>query len=189
MTTVLLTGFEPFGGDATNPSWDAVELVRDAWDREERLVVERLPVVFWRAGRRMQELIATESPDLVVAAGLAGDAQRIRIERFAVNLDDARIPDNVGEQPRDARIAADGPEAYATGLPARTIAQAIESAGIPSELSLSAGAFVCNHVFYTLRHAGAMGGFVHVPWPVAVPLADQARALRIAIDTALAERG
>ena len=169
MTTVLLTGFEPFAGDAVNPSGDAVQLVAAEWTGPETLVIAVLPVTFAGAAERVRELIAEHSPDVVIATGLAGGRSEISIERVAVNLIDARIPDNDGAQPVDTPVVARGPAAYFSTLPIKRLREALAKAGIPAEISQTAGTYVCNHVFYGLMHAlkrrpGVRGGFVHIPY-------------------------
>jgi pyroglutamyl-peptidase len=195
VTTILLTGFEPFGGDAVNPSGEAVGIVAAGWDGPEILVTAVLPVTFDGAAARLAELMAEHSPDVVVATGLAGDRATISVERVAVNLRDARIADNAGAQPVDEPSVPDAPAAYFATLPVKAIARDIAAAGIPSSVSHSAGTFVCNHIFYTALHesapGGARAGFVHVPWAAehrstdaaSLPLADIARALEIAVRT------
>lgn len=165
--TVLLTGFAPFGGDAANPSGDVLPLVADAWARPERLVTAVLPVEFGTSGDDLRDLLAAHAPTVVVALGLAQGRSAITPERVAVNLDDARIPDNAGARPCDAPVVADGPTAYLSTLPVKAAVAAVRAAGLPAELSHTAGSFVCNHVFYALQHALAgsavRSGFVHVP--------------------------
>ncbi len=197
MTTVLLTGFEPFGGDGDNPSGEAVHLVAAHWGGPEVLVTAVLPVTFEGAAARLRELLAEHRPDVVVAAGLAGGRTAIGIERIAVNLIDARIPDNDGAQPVDEPSIPGAPAAHFATLPVKAIVGALDAAGIPAEVSHSAGTFVCNHVFFTALDAAAPGtraGFVHVPWSsehapdpdaAALPLRAIARALEIAVRTAL----
>ena len=198
MTTVLLTGFEPFAGDAVNPSGDAVQLVAGEWSGSETLVTAVLPVAFAGAAERIRELIGEHSPDVVIATGLAGGRSEISIERVAVNLIDARIPDNEGAQPVDAESVPGGPDARFSSLPVKAIVRDIAAAGIPSSLSTSAGTFVCNHVFSVITdaaaaRAGARAGFIHVPWSETggpegeptLPLSDIARALSIAVRTTL----
>lgn len=196
-TTALLTGFEPFGGDAANPSGEAVHLVAARWNGPENLVTAVLPVTFTGAQARLRELIATHRPDVVIAAGLAGGRARIAIERVAVNLVDARIPDNDGAQPIDEQSVTGAPSAHFATLPVKEIARRLTAAGVPAELSYSAGTFVCNHVFFTALEAAASGtraGFVHVPWSAehapspdaaTLPIADIAAALEIAVRTSL----
>jgi pyroglutamyl-peptidase len=197
VTTVLLTGFEPFGGDAANPSGAAVGLVAERWRGPEVLITAVLPVTFAGAAERLRALIAEHRPDVVIATGLAGGRAAIGVERVAVNLIDARIPDNAGAQPVDVPSVPGAASAHFATLPVKAIAQSISAAGIPAEVSYSAGTFVCNHVFFTALEAAASrtrAGFVHVPWsaehaPVqdapSLPLADIARALEIAVRVSL----
>lgn len=198
MTTILLTGFEPFAGDAANPSGDAVRRVAARWDGPETLVTEVLPVVFAAADGRLRALIAAHRPDVVIAVGLAGGRAAVTPERVAINLADARIPDNAGVQPLDRPVVEDGPAAYFATLPVKAIAAALTDAGVPSAVSHSAGTFVCNHVMYAALHATAdtpevRAGFVHVPYASedaldgapSLPLDDIARGLEIAVRVAL----
>lgn len=200
MTTVLLTGFEPFGGDIANPSGDAVRRVAAEWDGPATLIADVLPVTFAGAAARLRELIALHSPDVVISTGLAGGSTGIRVERIAVNLVDARIPDNAGAQPVDQPSSERAPSAYFATLPVKAIAAAIQDAGIPASVSHTAGTFVCNHAFFTALDAVApatKAGFVHVPWATGqsadasseLPLEHIARAIRIAIDVALTDDG
>jgi len=197
VTTVLLTGFEPFDRDPVNPSGEAVHLVSDRWSGPEELVTATLPVTFAGAADRLRELIADHAPDVVIASGLAGGRAAIGVERIAVNLIDARIPDNEGAQPIDEPSIEGAPAARFATLPVKAIAARIAEAGIPAEVSYSAGTFVCNHVFFTALEAAASVtrvGFVHVPWSAehaptadapALPLADIARALELAVRTSI----
>lgn len=166
---VLLSGFEPFGGESINPSWEAV---RDL----DGTVLEgcpihglNLPVAYAAALPTLQEAIQRLNPVLVVAVGQASGISGIALERVALNLQDARIPDNDGYQPVDLPVVPDGPFAYPTTLPVKAILQALQSKGIPAHLSLSAGTFLCNHVFYGLQHLlagqnpGCRSGFIHLP--------------------------
>ncbi|MFC6326727.1 pyroglutamyl-peptidase I [Microbacterium koreense] len=197
MTTVVLTGFEPFGGDTSNPSGAAIDLVASRWAGPATLVTAVLPVTFDGAAAQLSDLIRDHSPDLVIAVGLAGGRRAISIERIAVNLVDARIPDNAGAQPIDEPSLVGAPDARFSTLPVKAIARAVTDAGIPAELSHSAGTFVCNHVFFhALARAahGTRAGFIHVPWDTAnapsgapsLPISDIATALDIAIRTSLA---
>lgn len=194
---MLLTGFEPFGGDAVNPSGEAVHWVAAHWSGPEVLVTAVLPVTFAGSAARLRELLDEHRPDIVIGVGLAGGRSAIGVERVAVNLDDARIPDNDGEQPVDVPVVEGAPAAVFSTLPVKAIADAVNRAGIPAEVSYSAGTFVCNHVFFAAVHAAptaARAGFVHVPWSAehapdpdapTLPLADIVRALEITVRTAL----
>jgi len=196
-TTVLLTGFEPFGGDSANPSGEAVHRVASRWEGPEILVTAVLPVTFAGAARRLRELLAEHRPEVVIAAGLAGGRAAIGVERVAVNLIDTRIPDNDDDQPVDVPSVPGAAAAHFATLPVKEIARRVTDAGIPAEVSYSAGTFVCNHVFFTALEAAASGtraGFVHVPWSsehapstdaATLPIADITRALEIAVRTSL----
>ncbi|MET8475177.1 pyroglutamyl-peptidase I [Streptomyces sp. NPDC006422] len=170
MTRVLITGFEPFGGESVNPSWQAAEAV--AADPPEGLSVTavRLPCVFGESITALRKAVAETSPDLVVCLGQAGGRPGVTVERVAINVDDARIPDNAGAQPIDEPVVPGGPAAYFSSLPVKACVAAMREAGVPAALSNTAGTFVCNHVAYGLAHLLATelphvrGGFVHVPW-------------------------
>lgn len=173
MTTVLLTGFEPFAGDTANPSGDSVRRIAASWRGPGgwgglgRLVTAVLPVTFEGAASRMRELITTERPDIVLAVGLAGGRRAVGVERIAVNLVDARIPDNAGAQPIDEPSVPGAPPAAFATVPVKQIAAAITGAGVPAEVSHTAGTFVCNHVFFVALDtapAETKVGFLHVPW-------------------------
>ena len=175
---ILLTGFEPFGGSTVNASWEAVQRV----DGVRRVL---LPVSFARAGAMIREIVAS-GPDAVLCVGEAGGRPAISVERVAVNLMDAQIPDNDGARPVDAPVSPGGPAAYFAMLPAREIAERVRAAGIPAELSCTAGTYVCNSTFYALMEAIAkrgrpiQGGFIHVP-ARGMPAEQAAEALRIAV--------
>lgn len=165
MPRVLVTAFEPFGGASLNPSQRIVEELGQIRGLELRTVV--LPVVFASAASQTLQAVAEFGPDFVVALGQAEGRAQITVERVAINLMDARIGDNAGVQPIDQPIAVDGPDAYFTRLPAREMVAAMSAADVPAAISLSAGAFLCNHVFYAVRHAlqdtEVRSGFIHVP--------------------------
>lgn len=169
MTRVLLTGFEPFAGDAVNPSEEAVHLVASRWSGPEELITAVLPVTFGGAAARMRELLAEHRPDVVIATGLAGGRSAIGVERVAINLADARIPDNAGFQPTDEPSVPGAPAAHFSTLPVKSAVHAVLDSGTPAEVSYSAGTFVCNHTFFALLDAapeGVRAGFVHVPWSI-----------------------
>ena len=169
MKTVLLTGFEPFGGAQVNPSWLAVKRLHGRVIQGHRIVARRLPVVFARSLPALQRQLKKVKPALVICVGLADRRREITPERVAVNLDDARIADNAGRKPVDKRIVPGGPAAYWSTLPVKAIVRALRQRGIPARVSHSAGTYVCNHVFYGLMHELARSGnpvragFIHVP--------------------------
>jgi pyroglutamyl-peptidase len=169
---LLLTGFEPFGGESVNPSWEIARAL-DGWRCEGSVVVAvRLSCAFGQALRELDAALQAHAPELVVCLGQAGGRPEISIERVALNVDDARIPDNRGRQPIDDAIVAGGPAAYFSTLPIKAIAHDLRAAGVAASVSNTAGTFVCNHVFYALMHrlatvpalARTRGGFVHVPY-------------------------
>ncbi|HUL96077.1 MAG TPA: pyroglutamyl-peptidase I [Usitatibacter sp.] len=166
---VLVTGFEPFGGEKANPSW---EVCRQLPARIAGLRVEKclVPCEFRRSIQVVAEAIERLHPVLVVSVGQAGGRSRLGVERVAINVDDARIPDNGGAQPIDEMIAANGPPAYFSTLPVKAMAAAIRAAGVPAEVSNTAGTYVCNHLMYGVLHylaasgGRARAGFIHVPF-------------------------
>ncbi|WP_328419149.1 pyroglutamyl-peptidase I [Streptomyces sp. NBC_00443] len=170
MTRVLLTGFPPFGGQQVNPSWQAVKLVAETPPEGVDVAAVELPCVFRDGIVRLREAIERTEPELVVCVGQAGGRTGLTVERVAVNVADARIPDNAGAQPIDEPVIEGGPTAYFTSLPLKACVAAVREVGVPAAVSNTAGTFVCNHVAYGLAHLIATrfpsvrGGFVHVPW-------------------------
>lgn len=168
--TILLTGFEPFGGESVNPSQEIVRALNGEMVGNHRLVGAVLPVAFSATQFTLDSLLTHHRPTLVVALGQAGGRNEISLERIAINLIDARIADNEGVQPIDEAVIEGTPGAYFSTLPIKAIAAHLRDLGIPAATSLSAGSFVCNQVFFVLahliatRHPGVRGGFVHVPW-------------------------
>lgn len=191
MQTVLLTGFEPFDQDLINSSWEAVrQLDGERLGENVRIVARRLPCAFATAGESLIQLIAQLRPAMVIATGLGPGRSEISIERVAINLNDARIPDNLGAQPIDTAVVADGPAAYFTTLPSKAMVRAVRGAGIAASVSQTAGTFVCNQVFYRLQHTlagtGVRSGFIHVPYlpesgQPSMPLATLVEGLRVAV--------
>ena len=181
---ILLTAFEPFGGETVNPAQEAAALVPNEIEGI-RIVKMDVPVVFGKSIEAVRAVMEREQPRAVLCLGQAGGRTAITPERVAVNLRDARIPDNAGNQPRDEAVEPQGPAAYFSTLPVRQMTEAIRSAGIPAALSLSAGAFVCNDLFYLLMHSlagsGVPGGFIHVPAAKDLPPDQTARGLALAI--------
>ena len=166
---LLLTAFDPFGGEPINPALEAVKLVADKVGDVDVVKLE-VPTVFGKSVATVAAAIEKEKPDAVLCIGQAGGRYDLTPERVAINQDDARIPDNEGNQPIDSPIFEDGAPAYFTTLPIKAMVQAIRKAGVPASVSNSAGTFVCNHlmygVLYTLAksYPGVRGGFMHVPF-------------------------
>ena len=168
---ILVTGFDPFGEEKINPSYEAVKRLSDRINDAEIIKME-IPTVMGKSIETLSEKIEEIWPDAVVSVGQAGGANAIRVERIAVNLDDYRIPDNDGNQPVDKPVYDGGPNAYFSTLPIKEMRDALENRGIAAEISNSAGLFVCNHIFYSVRHLcetkyagkGIISGFIHVPF-------------------------
>ncbi len=199
---LLITGFDPFGGESVNPAFEAVRLLPDEIAGFKLCKLE-IPTEFIRSGVILKGALRTEQPDTVLCVGQAGGRTAVTPERVAINLMDARIPDNTGYQPIDEPIAPDGPAAYFSTLPVKAIAERIQSAGLPAVVSNTAGTYVCNNLLYTLLHTAALeypglrGGFLHVPYAIeqlpgkpgntfGMKLCDIARALTCAVE-AIAE--
>ncbi|KHK49207.1 Pyrrolidone-carboxylate peptidase 2 [Ralstonia sp. A12] len=202
MTTVLVTGIEPFESDPTNPSWDIAQALDGTQVDGATIVARQLPCVFGVANDQLVAAIEETSPTLVFALGLASGRAEISVERVAINVIDARIPDNAGNQPVDTPVVSDGPTAYFSTLPIKAIVQALREAGVPAAVSQSAGTYNCNHLFYGLMHHIATrapqvrGGFIHVPTTPelaaqhagrpSLSLDTQVKGIRTAIRVALA---
>lgn len=198
MPTVLLTGFDAFGGDAVNPSWLAVRALHGEVLSGHRVVAAQLPTTFADSGQAMLKLLRTCKPALVLCVGLAGGRPNLSLERIAINVADATIADNAGAQPVDVPVVEGGPAAYFSTLPIKAIQQSLTAAGMAADVSQTAGTFVCNHVFYLLMHAlkkqrrrNMRGGFVHVPYlpgqgMPCMPLDEMVSGLRLAIVCTLA---
>ena len=167
---VLLTGFAPFAGECVNPSERIVAELDGTTIAGCRVVGAVLPVAFAATRRGIEDLLDLHSPRLVLAIGQAGGRAALSLERVAINLVDARIADETGTQPVDESVVADAPAAYFPRLPLKAMRARLQGLGIPAELSLSAGTFVCNQAFFALmhrlatHHPGIRGGFIHVPW-------------------------
>lgn len=201
--TVLLTGFQPFGGEQVNPSWHAVSALHGARIAGHRVVARELPVAFGTSLKVLRAALKETLPSLVICVGQAGGRAQLSLERVAINVDDARIPDNAGQQPIDAPVVADGPAAYFSTLPIKAMREALRGAGFPVEVSQTAGTYVCNHVFYGLMHAlrrqrTVRAGFIHIPYSPAqasmhagtpsVAVETVTEALRLAVQVALKTR-
>lgn len=166
---LLLTAFDPFGGEAINPALEAVKMVRPMVGSVEVVKLE-VPTVFGKSIERVKQAILEIHPDVVLCIGQAGGRFDITVERIGINLDDARIADNEGNRPIDRRIVEDAQDAYFSTLPIKAMVDGIRKAGIPSSISNSAGTFVCNHLMFGVLHTLSemkdpiRGGFLHVPF-------------------------
>lgn len=193
-TDVLLTGFAPFDGAAVNESWEAVRLAAPHL-HSAGLTVEilELPVEFGHAGELLAAALHEHRPSLAIAVGLAAGRTGITPERIAVNVRDARIPDNAGASPVDEPVVAGGPVGYFSSLPIKAMVAALTVDAVPGSVSQTAGTYVCNDVFYTLQHllatdpelAGVRGGFIHVPEAAVLDAPTTARALARMVEVAL----
>ena len=167
MKKLLITGFEPFGGETINPSWEAVSRLSEIIGEYE-ITKLLIPVVFGEASKRVIETASKTNPDVIISVGQAGGRNAITPELVAINLRHATIPDNNGNKPQDESIVEDGEAAYFSDLPVRKMSDAIKDSGISSSVSYSAGAYVCNDVLYTLldRYKGKKTrvGFIHIPY-------------------------
>jgi pyroglutamyl-peptidase len=201
--TVLLTGFQPFGGEQVNPSWQAVSALHGTRIAGHRVVARELPVAFGASLKALRAALRDMRPALVICVGQAGGRAQLSLERVAINIDDARIPDNTGQQPVDVPVVAEGPAAYFSTLPVKAMRHALNAAGFPAEVSQTAGTYVCNHVFYGLMHALrrqriVRAGFIHIPCSPAqasmhpgtpsVAVETVTEALRLAVKVALNTR-
>ena len=164
---ILITGFEPFGGEIVNPSWEVAKQLDGLIVAGAQLVAVQLPCVFSKSLLALSDALEAHHPNMVLSLGQADGRSDFSIERVAINVCDARIPDNEGAQPIDEPVVPDGPAAYFSSLPIKKMAAALKAQGFPAAISQTAGTFVCNQVFYGLQHAlvgkGTMSGFVHVP--------------------------
>ena len=203
LPAVLLTGFAPFGGEIHNPSWDAVSRLDGDVIAGHRIVARRLPVEFGASVDALRDMIDALSPALVLCVGQAGGRAQLSIERVAINVDDARIPDNAGAAPVDQPIARTVPPPTSRRCRSRRCWPNCAMPGFAAEISQTAGTYVCNHVFYGLMHAlharpAMRGGFIHIPYSPeqaahhpgapSLPVETVVAALRIALDTALTTR-
>lgn len=166
---VLITGFDPFGGEKINPAWEAVRALPDNIDGIE-VVKLQIPTVFKKSAKKLFENIDSVKPDVVICVGQAGGRYEFSVERVAINVDDGRIPDNDGYQPVDSPVFEDGENAYFSTLPIKAIVEEVKKDGIPAAVSNTAGTYVCNHIMYSLlyylnkNNLNSKGGFIHVPF-------------------------
>lgn len=197
---VLLTGFDPFDNQTVNPALEVVKQLNGQILHQggQTIQVHARPVstVFGKCAEEMMRYVQELQPKVVIAVGQAGGRAHITPERIAINIDDARIPDNEGIQPIDSPIISDGPAAYWSTLPIKRMVETLKAAGIASSVSNSAGTFVCNHLFYRLMHnvhtcgLQTSAGFVHIPFlpeqvadstVPSMPLSQLVRGLELAI--------
>ncbi|HEY8905933.1 MAG TPA: pyroglutamyl-peptidase I [Rhodoferax sp.] len=200
---ILLTGFEPFERDTVNPSWEVARALDGSLCNAATVHAVQLPCVFGRAVEQLEQALHQWQPQLVLALGLAGGRSEVSLERVAINVDDARVTDNAGQQPIDTAVVSGAPAAYFSTLPIKAIVRDLHAAGLPSAVSNTAGTFVCNHVFYALMHrlsepawADIRGGFIHLPYlpeqaayhpgAPSMALATQVQALQVIMRTAQA---
>jgi pyroglutamyl-peptidase len=203
MRNVLVTGFEPFGGEAVNPSALVAQRLDGRLVAGGRVVGVILPCVFGESLVALGRAMRGAKPGLVICVGQAGGRKEIGVERVAINVEDANIPDNAGKQPVERAVVRGGRAAYWSTLPVKAVVAALREAHLPAEVSNSAGTFVCNHVFYGLMRAlarkrGVRGGFIHIPYlpeqvvangAPSLPLDMMVRGLEIVIETSLRKNG
>ena len=198
---VLVTGFEPFGGQSLNPSWEVARALQGLSLDGAQVTAVQLPCVFAQALPALQLALAQHRPDIVLALGQAEGRCDFSVERVAINVMDARIPDNAGAQPIDVPVIDAGPAAYFSTLPIKSLVAGLKAAGFPASVSQTAGTFVCNQVFYALQHALAgqrvQSGFMHLPllpeqaarwtgptlpsWPASLQIAGVSQALALLV--------
>ena len=197
MSGVLITGFEPFGGDPRNPSGEIARLLDGRSIAGRRVVGVELPCAFGRSRRRIETLLDAHRQELVVSIGLAANRAEITPERVAINVSDARIADNDGRRPVERPVIRGGPAGYWSTLPVRAIVRSLNRAGFPAAISNTAGTYVCNHVFFAtmhvLRRRRTRAGFIHIPWPSdwagksrsTMTFAEMVRAVELAVRVSL----
>ncbi|TQR38088.1 pyroglutamyl-peptidase I [Brevibacillus brevis] len=201
MKTILVTGFDPFGGEIVNPAWESVKELGKIESDLYKVELRQIPTVFEKSIEHLYAAIEETKPDIVLCIGQAGGRGDIAVERVAINVNDARIPDNEGNQPIDTPIRENGPTGYWSTLPIKAIVHELKQKGIPASISQTAGTYVCNHLFYGLMHylaekkTSVRGGFIHIPYlpEQAARQADQpsmaletiVKGLRLAIETTI----
>jgi len=200
MKKVLITGFDPFGGEKINPALEAIKELKNSEFHNIDLRIKEIPTVFYKSIKVLEAAIDEIRPDVVICVGQAGGRSEITIERVAINVIDARIPDNENNQLVDVSIVENGPAAYFATIPIKDIAENIRKAGIPASVSNTAGTFVCNQLLYGLMHIistkynNIKGGFIHIPYlpeqtlnyknQPSMNLLDMVKALEVAVNTA-----
>lgn len=201
---ILLTGFDAFGGETINPSWETVRALHGRRVGGHLVVARQLPTEFAASLRQLKAAMRELKPAIVLGVGQAGGRTQLSLERVAINLQDARIPDNAGAQPIDEPVIAGAPAAYFSTLPLKAMLAALHDAGIPAAISHSAGTYVCNHIAYAMLHLaaarpGVRVGFIHLPYLLAqaarrhgaasMALEDMVRGLATALRVAATTRG
>lgn len=198
---ILVTGFDPFGGESINPSWEAVKLLPDTIAGVQ-VVKQLLPCVFVKAGKVLDEAITANKPDMILCVGQAGGRTNLCMEKVGLNIMDGRIADNEGYQPIDVTIREDGETAYFTSLPIKAMVADMREAGYPASVSYTAGSYVCNYILYetlyliSKKYPGIKGGFMHIPFapeqaannktnPASMPISTIAKGLEVAIASAV----
>jgi pyroglutamyl-peptidase len=200
MQKLLLTAFEPFGGESVNASLEAVRRAGEIRVPDAEILTHVLPVARFRGPEIAADLVRSVGPDVILMTGQDGGRPRVSPERVAINLDDFSIPDNEGHQPREEPILEGGPTAYFSTLPLRAMTERMTAAGIPVAISNSAGMHLCNRLFYLVRHLveteglPVRAGFLHLPRleeqaEKGFPLETLVTAVRLAIETSLQEGG
>jgi pyroglutamyl-peptidase len=201
MKTILVTGFDPFGGETVNPAWESVKELGKIESDLYKVELRQIPTVFEKSIEHLYAAIEETNPDIVLCIGQAGGRGDIAVERVAININDARIPDNEGNQPIDTAIRENGPTGYWSTLPIKAIVHELKQQGIPASISQTAGTYVCNHLFYGLMHylaekkVSVRGGFIHIPYlpeqaarqagQPSMALETIVKGLRLAIETTI----
>ncbi|KOF56410.1 MULTISPECIES: pyroglutamyl-peptidase I [Clostridium] len=200
MKKVLITGFDPFGGEKINPALEAIKELKNNEFHGIELKIKEIPTVFYKSIKVLEEAVEEFKPDVVICVGQAGGRNEITVERVAINVIDARISDNENNKPVDMPIVENGSAAYFATIPVKDIVSNIKEAGIPASVSNTAGTFVCNQLFYGLMHiistkyTNITGGFIHIPYlpeqavnyknQPSMSLLNMVKALEIAVNTA-----
>lgn len=200
MKKVLITGFDPFGGEKINPALEAIKELKNNEFHGIELKIKEIPTVFYKSIKVLEEAVEEFKPDVVICVGQAGGRNEITVERVAINVIDARISDNENNKPVDMPIVENGSAAYFATIPVKDIVSNIKEAVIPASVSNTAGTFVCNQLFYGLMHiistkyTNITGGFIHIPYlpeqavnyknQPSMSLLNMVKALEIAVNTA-----
>ena len=183
---VLVTGFEPFGKETINPSLEVIKKLDDKI-MESEIIKLKLPTVFGKSIDILENVLEKEKPDIVLCIGQAGGRDKITIERVAINISDARIPDNEGNEPIDEVIFEDGDTAYFSNIPIKKMVEEMKTNNIPAAISNTAGTYVCNHIMYGLlynidkKYPKMKGGFIHIPY-IPEQVIEKANAPSMSLD-------